>query len=196
MNKTKQRPSKIDNWMKQAESVAERSHDIETKVGAILVKNDSGAVVAQGYNGFVRGADDKTLPKTRPEKYPYMVHAEQNLIANCARHGISMDNTTLVITLSPCTSCMRLMYQSGITKVICKTLYRDVDKILEMKDLNIEIKQVGQYYELTYSPKTRDNRIKPVETIKRLIGISPRDKVREEIKRMDKSGLPKSCEDN
>ena len=188
------RPSKIANWMKQAEAVSERSHDAETKVGAILVKNDSGAVIAQGYNGFVRGADDTKLPNTRPEKYPYMVHAEQNLIANCARHGISMDNTTLIITLSPCTSCMRLMWQAGITRVICRDLYRDVEKILEMSDLEIDIAKTEEgYYELQYGIKSAVSGLEPFEKIKRLLGISSRDEIGKSIKGMD---IAHSCEEH
>lgn len=188
-----ERPTKIQNWMDQAVAVSARSHDAETKVGAVLVKNDSGAVIAQGYNGFVRGADDNMLPRVRPDKYPYMVHAEQNLIANCARHGINMDNTTLVITLSPCTSCMRLMWQAGVTKVICKTLYRDVGKILKMDDLHINIDMTPEgFYELTYSIKKSGVRgPKPIHALARLFGVSRRDKIRAEIEAMDSGD---SCE--
>lgn len=130
------RPSKESYWMGIAESVAVRSHDSETKVGAILIKNDTGMIVASGHNGFVRGAPDKLLPTTRPEKYQYMVHAEENLIAHCARNGISIDNCTLIITLSPCQKCLRLMWQAGITQVICRDIYRD--HTITLADLRIE----------------------------------------------------------
>jgi len=46
-----------------------------------------------------------------------MVHAEQNLICNCARHGISMNNCVIVCTMSPCVQCMRFLWQCGITKI-------------------------------------------------------------------------------
>lgn len=147
------RKTKLQNYMAQAEVVSERSHDEQTKVGAILIKNSTGAVVAQGYNGFVRGADDANLPKTRPDKHPYMVHAEQNLIANCARHGISMDDTTLICTMSPCSNCMRILWQCGVKKVIVKEKYRDFDDLLKMKDLSIEVNDIEEYLELIY--KTR-----------------------------------------
>lgn len=191
-----ERPSKIQNWMEQAVAVSQRSHDAETKVGAILVKNSSGAVIAQGYNGFVRGADDGNLPRVRPDKYPYMVHAEQNLIANCARHGISMDDSTLIITLSPCTSCMRLMWQAGITKVICKSLYRDVEKILDMNDLFIEFRRTKDgFWELSYGVKSDQDslfhRLKSISFVRRLIGISSRDEIRQAIEGV---GVNCSCE--
>jgi dCMP deaminase len=135
--------------MSIAEAAAQRSHDEQTKVGAVLVKNDTGMVVATSHNGFVRGAPDHLLPKTRPEKYEYMIHAEDNLIAHCAKSGISVDNCSLVITMSPCQKCLRLMWQAGITQVICRDLYRD--HRIDMKDLKIEQEQTEEgYYKLTY----------------------------------------------
>lgn len=133
------RQSKQANYMEHACVAAKRSHDAETQVGAVLVNNASGAVIATGFNGFVRGAPDAVLPNTRPDKYEYIVHAEENLVANCARHGISMDNCTVYCTLSPCKGCMRLLYNCGVTKVIVKELYRDFEEIRSMKDIDVTL---------------------------------------------------------
>lgn len=134
-----------------AEVIAERSHDAETKVGAVLINNTSGAIVATGYNGFVRGANDSILPTTRPDKYEYILHAEQNLIANSARHGISMDNCSLVCTLSPCKLCMRMLLNCGVTKVIAKDLYKDFNEITQMQDIQVEVVKADDgFYHLTY----------------------------------------------
>lgn len=147
------RSSKYKYWMDIALAVSSRSHDAETKVGAILVRNDTGMVVATAHNGFARGAPDESLPKKRPEKYEYMIHAEENLIAHCAKSGIAVDDCKLIITLSPCVRCLRLMWQAGITKVICKDLYRDHN--INMKDIDIyeEITEEG-YHSLTYKSRT------------------------------------------
>ena len=123
-----------------AETIAQRSHDAETKVGSVLV-NESNAIVATSFNGFVRGADDEKLPNTRPDKYEYILHSEQNLICNCASLGISMRNCILVCTLSPCKHCMRLLYNCGITKVVAKDLYKDFNDILKMQDITVEAQQ-------------------------------------------------------
>lgn len=145
------RPSKNQNYMDIAETIAERSHDSQTKVGAVLVNNASGAIVATGYNGFVRGAPDDILPTTRPDKYEYIVHAEQNLICNSAKHGISMNNCSLVCTLSPCKLCMRMLLNCGITKVIAKDLYKDFNDILKMQDIKVEVKKEEDgFYHITY----------------------------------------------
>ena len=110
--------NKIAWWMEIAETIAKKSTDEETQVGAILVNIKTGAILASGYNGFVRHAPDDELPRVRPEKYPYMIHAEQNLICNCARHGISMDNCLVVCTMSPCIQCMRLLWRCGVKKIL------------------------------------------------------------------------------
>lgn len=145
------RPSKLENYMEIASTVALRSHDAQTKVGAILVNNKSGAILATGFNGFIKGANDEILPNTRPDKYEYILHAEMNLLTNCARHGISMDDCYLVSTMSPCKLCMRLMVNSGVSKVVAKALYSDFEDILKMKDVAVDFrKNEASFYEITY----------------------------------------------
>lgn len=145
------RPSKLQNYMEIAETVAKRSHDAETQVGALLVNNKSGAIIATGYNGFIKGALDSLLPSTRPDKYEYILHAEMNLLTNCARHGISMDDCFLVCTLSPCKLCMRLMINSGVERVVCKELYRDFSEILNMKDVSVDMSITPEgFHEIHY----------------------------------------------
>lgn len=131
------RQNKELNYMEFAEVAAKRSHDAETKVGAILVKNDTGAVIATGFNGFVRGAADGLLPDTRPEKYKFMMHAEQNIISHCCRHGISTANTTLYCTLTPCQQCARMLWQCGISTVFAKSQYKDFSETKNMLDLSM-----------------------------------------------------------
>jgi dCMP deaminase len=137
-----------------AEVISQRSHDAQTKVGAVLVSNSSGAIMATGYNGFVRGAKDGLLPNTRPEKYEYILHAEDNLIANAARHGISMDNCMLVCTMSPCKHCMRMLVNCGITKVVARELYSDFNDILAMQDIKVTVELAENtgdgFYHITY----------------------------------------------
>ena len=144
------RPSKLSFYMAMAEAAASRSHDLEAKVGSVLVKWDTGAIIATGCNGFVRGADDLKLPAKRPEKYDYIVHSEMNLIANCARHGISTDNCFVVCTLTPCKVCMRMLWQCGINRVVAKEQYRDLDEILAMDDLAVDVRSDDGFIDLRY----------------------------------------------
>jgi dCMP deaminase len=145
------RQGKLENYMEQASVAAKRSPDAETQVGSVLVKNVSGAVVATGFNGFVRGAPDHVLPATRPEKYEFMMHSEENIIYNCCKEGISTNNCTLVCTLTPCVRCTRALWQCGITNIIAKQKYRGFDEILVLRDIKvIEETTAEGFIKLTY----------------------------------------------
>ena len=148
------KPSKLNSYYKRALATASSSHDEQTKVGALLINPKSGAVIAEGYNGFVRGARDQELPKTRPEKYPYMVHAEMNLLCNAVRHGICTDNCVIFCTLSPCISCIRMLYQSGISTVYFKDMYSDIERSINMGDLILTITEIDEFYKITVEPNT------------------------------------------
>ncbi len=91
------------------------SHDSETQCGCVLVKDKT--PISTGYNGFIRDIDDSVLPRTRPEKYPYMIHAEANAIYNSVRLGRQTLNSTAYITGPPCLQCLQMLYQCGIIEI-------------------------------------------------------------------------------
>jgi dCMP deaminase len=57
------------------------------------------------------------------------LHAESNAILKAAKSGVSTDNSTLYITLSPCIDCAKLILQSGIKRVVYSEEYKDVSGI-------------------------------------------------------------------
>lgn len=95
---------------------ASRSHDSQTQCGCVLVKDKRD--FASGYNGIVRKANRKKFPNTRPEKYPYMIHAEHNALLFCARKGIATEGASAYITGLPCTDCFQFLWQAGIENII------------------------------------------------------------------------------
>jgi dCMP deaminase len=130
--------------MDVAESISNLSPDAETKVGSVLLHKTDMTIIATGYNGFVRGAPDNLLPVTRPEKYNFIVHSEENILAHCARLGISTKDCILLCTLTPCVKCMRLLYQAGVKEVIAKNKYRDFDAISQMVDIKINVSETTE----------------------------------------------------
>jgi len=144
--------TKLTGYIKRAEVVSESSPDAETKVGSILVSKSTGSVISEGYNGFVRGADDDSLPKIRPQKYDFVIHAEQNLIYNAARNGVRTDSCFLISTHSPCVNCARALYQSGIDTVYFKTYYPGTDKIKDLGDLELDYEPMGSFTKITIKP--------------------------------------------
>jgi len=69
----------------------------------------------------------------------FTVHAEQNVIAFCAKEGISTAGATLYVTTSPCKQCSKLIAQSGISRVVYFEKYKDTSGINMLKKLNIEV---------------------------------------------------------
>jgi dCMP deaminase len=112
----------MENWdkkfIKLSSHVSTWSKDKNKKVGAVIVDNDN-IVLSMGYNGIPRGCDDTDESRyERPIKYLFTEHAERNAIYHAARHGVSLKDCKLYVTLFPCADCARAMIQSGITKLI------------------------------------------------------------------------------
>jgi len=102
--------------------VSTRSKDPSTQVGAVLVKE--GVIISTGYNGFPRGCNDAVVERySRPLKYDWTVHAEENALLNAGRQGVSTRGTTMYITpIVPCFKCVRAMIQCGVTRIVCQVL--------------------------------------------------------------------------
>jgi len=144
---------KLNNYYKQAMTIAELSPDEQTKVGALLINYENRSVINNAYNGFIRKGPDKDLPKTRPEKYEFIIHAEINLLCNCLLNHVSPKNCFVFCTLSPCANCCRLLYQSGIREVYFKDTYRDFENTMQMKDIYIAVTEVQSYNRLIMKPR-------------------------------------------
>lgn len=68
----------------------------------------------------------------------FVIHAEQNAISYCAKHGIPIDGTTLYMTLSPCKTCAKMIAACGIVRVVYKSIYRDDGGIQYLEKCNIK----------------------------------------------------------
>ncbi len=101
-----------------ARTVAEKSKDPSSKVGAVIVDQDN-RIVSTGYNGFVAGCDERRLSWERPMKYFYVIHAEANALLYAKR---DLKDCLIYITHGPCENCLKLILQAGIRDVI----YNDV----------------------------------------------------------------------
>ena len=104
------RPSKDQDFMASAFSYAFRSHDTQSKVGAVLV-NAQKREIGRGRNGFPSDVKKDGLPTTRPKKYPFMVHAEINAISNMV---IKPESAFLYVTRMPCENCSKALWQNNI----------------------------------------------------------------------------------
>ena len=108
------RPSWHEYFLGLAQYASIRSHDAQTRVGCVLVDSQM-HVVSMGYNGFPSQCKDSQLPTTRPTKYPFMVHAEENAISNMISKS-PYTPLTAYITHFPCYGCAKLLWQNSIRK--------------------------------------------------------------------------------
>lgn len=142
-NKTKmERPSWEVYFLNIAEAVSLRSHDAQTQVGLVIV-DENKRILATGYNGFPPGAEDHLLPNLRPDKYPFMVHAEINAIASSRQ---DLRGSSLYSTHSPCRDCAKAIITAGIKKVVFRNAYKNddhefVEKFLSSCGIEVEHKE-------------------------------------------------------
>lgn len=123
--------SRWDRYFKYiCDAVASKSSCISRQIGAIIVRDNS--IVSTGYNGPARGfphCEGNTCPRhakgfksgeglhTCPAG-----HAESNAIANAARLGVNVSDTTLYLNTDiPCKDCMILIVNAGIVAVVSET---------------------------------------------------------------------------
>lgn len=109
-----ERPGWDEYFLEIAEQVSRRSPDPNTKHGCVLVDRDN-RVISTGYNGPVAGLPNEMVPLTRPEKYDWFIHAEDNAVAfsRCDLRG-----ATAYVTGAPCAACMRRLLQVGVSRIV------------------------------------------------------------------------------
>ena len=134
-NKIKQ--SRYDQaYMKMALEWAKLSHCRRKQVGALIVKDNM--IISDGYNGTPSGFDNNCEMENGETKW-YVLHAEANAILKCAKHGQSSQGADLYLTLSPCKDCSKLIYQSGIKRVIYYKEYKDLSGVMFLKEAGVTI---------------------------------------------------------
>jgi dCMP deaminase len=107
------RPNWTDYFLGLARVVSQRSHDVQTQHGCVITDTNN-RILGVGYNGFPRGLVDNNLPNTRPDKYPWMIHAERNALSNCV---VRPDNGIAYVTGQSCNDCIMALWQEGINTV-------------------------------------------------------------------------------
>jgi dCMP deaminase len=124
----REKPSFDEIYMELAEKLALRSHCVKAQVGAVLTKDTR--IVSLGYNGPPAGTHncdhewpEHGCPRDSKGSCSLALHAEQNAILYATKNNVSVQDSTLYVTLSPCISCARVIYTTGIRRVFYKNSY-------------------------------------------------------------------------
>ena len=113
-------------YLKMALEWAKLSHCKRRQVGALIVKNRM--IISDGYNGTPTGFENACEDDSNYTKW-YVLHAEANAIMKVSASTQSSEGSTLYITLSPCKECSKLIFQSGISRVVYSKKYKDLSGI-------------------------------------------------------------------
>lgn len=132
-------------FMNMAYAVRQQSSCLRRHVGAVIVLDKQ--IISTGYNGMPSGIPHCTaytggpldcirtamnVPSGERPDLCFASHAETNAIAQAAKYGISVYKTTMYCTNKPCGGCLKIIINSGISKVVfCEPYTDQIAKILE-----------------------------------------------------------------
>jgi len=138
-----ERPGWDEYFMGIAEVAAKRSNCTRRHVAAIIVRDKR--IISTGYNGTPRGVPncfDGGCPRCASDAPSgtslgecLCSHGEENAIVQAAYHGISVKDSTLYTTHSPCLLCAKMIINSGIREVVYReryTIASDAANLLEL----------------------------------------------------------------
>ncbi len=119
--------------MEMAHLVSKRSTCLRRKVGAVIVIDKR--VLTTGYNGAPKGLphceetgclrEQLQVPSGERHELCRGVHAEQNAIIQAAVFGVSVKGATIYITNYPCSVCVKMLLNAGISEIVYDEEYKD-----------------------------------------------------------------------
>ncbi len=146
------RPNWQEYFMEITLQIARRSTCLRRQVGAIIIKDNS--IISTGYNGApilanhcenIGGClrDKLNIPSGQRHEICRAAHAEQNAIAQAARHGIAIDGCVLYCTHQPCSICAKIIINAGIKSVFHLEGYPDELTKSFFEESGVSIKQIN-----------------------------------------------------
>jgi dCMP deaminase len=130
-------------FMLQALVIAQRSTCDRALVGSVLVK--ANRIIGTGYNGSVSGEVhcDDAGHQLIAGHCVRTIHSEMNTLIQCARNGVSTDNTEIYVTHFPCYNCSKALVQAGIKKVNYYFDYHDNPLVIDLlQDCEVAYEQI------------------------------------------------------
>jgi len=136
---------KEEYFFKVAELTSKLSTCASIEVGAVLVRDKR--IIATGYNGVASGkkhckeifSDTFDRETHHTWSIENELHAEENLIAVCAKNGIQTKDAKLYLTVSPCITCAKIILAAGILEVNYSKEYdKDSRGIKFLKDNGVK----------------------------------------------------------
>ncbi|MBI4186429.1 MAG: cytidine/deoxycytidylate deaminase family protein [Chloroflexi bacterium] len=141
------RPDIDQYFLKIASVVAERSTCRRHRVGAVAVRDKQ--ILTTGYNGAPSGfkdclelgclRDERGIPSGERHEICRSIHAEQNVIIQAALHGVSLEESTIYCTHTPCVLCAKMLLNAKIKRFVSFREYDDNSFRELFKDAGIQV---------------------------------------------------------
>lgn len=136
--------------MKEAYGEAQKSGDWWRQVGAVLIQDKK--ILFRAYNkglptdhtpyqvgnvrDFFQAGERQELANT--------IHAEERIVAEAAKHGISLQDTSLYLTHFPCPVCAKLIACSGLKNLFFGEGGSNFDAKIVLDSAGVKIVYVSQ----------------------------------------------------
>ncbi len=144
-----QRPPWDKYFMDIAFLVSRRSTCLRRKVGSVLVKDKR--ILATGYNGAPAGIThcekagcirtELKVPSGQRHELCRGLHAEQNVLLQAALHGVSVRDSTLYVTVTPCVICAKMIINAGVKEIVISDHYPDSMAKGFLKEAKIKLRK-------------------------------------------------------
>lgn len=151
------RPSWDEYFMGIMKEVGKRGTCDRGRSGALAVKEKR--ILATGYVGSPVGlphcdeAGHLMKATVHEDGSTHMhcvrtVHAEQNVISQAAKNGVSLEGATIYCKMTPCFACAKMIINSGIRRVVCEKRYHeDKDSVQFFKHAGVKLNVVNNEVE-------------------------------------------------
>lgn len=134
-------------YMRVAKEVSSWSSCLSRNVGCVITNGNR--IIATGYNGAPAGVKNckergycrrKDAERGTALDNCLATHAEQNALIQAAKQGVSVDGGVLYCTTRPCTTCAKLIINSGIKRVLYSEDYPNplADELLIEAGIEVE----------------------------------------------------------
>ena len=122
---------KLNTFTKILENIKNLSNSSTTKVGCIALRKDFSKIASFGYNGSYSGAGLNKGTGTEEDSLDPgesgFIHAEINMIAKFKEQD--PENYIVLLTLSPCKMCTKILVNAGFKHVYWIDDYRSLDHL-------------------------------------------------------------------
>jgi dCMP deaminase len=151
-DKMKRLSIKLDTFIQILLNIKTLSNSSTTKVGCMTLKKDLSKIASFGYNGSYSGAQINPTTGTEEESLEPgesgFIHAEVNMIAKFKEYD--PENYIVLLTLSPCKMCTKILVNAGFKHVYWVDEYRDTSHLKIFNECGItngSIKELVKHYQ-------------------------------------------------